>query len=249
MRYHEGVGGTETSSPLQFGSYIHRIFELGHEKKTLAELEKIANEQRKNYQFDSSYEPKINTCLRNFLRLNSSLEKTIGTELDFKVPIIENHPNPEMNALLHVIIDRVVMSKKGEVLLIDYKTGTWEKTKLDLFNDPQLRGYCYAYAKEYKMPLHKITLCHYYPLTDNLVTVKYMPSQINLYLKEVVSDIWEIRRKKKVDLVPTQNKFCSSCGYKNVCPEFFPMKEVLQRIEESKKSTPKILKKQDTLQE
>lgn len=217
------VGGDR--SPLNFGSFIHEIFELGVNSKSLQELEVIAEKIKPEYPFDNSYNGKVKTCLKNFLRLNSSLSETVGVEMNFTVTVVND-------VEYQVIIDRVVRGKNGGLLVIDYKTSKKEKTRLDLVQDNQLRGYVYAISKKENVPLSRITACHYYPLSDNLVTVNYLPMQINGYLKDLERDIWDIRKKKKVDLKPRENEFCSWCGKKFYCEIFNSSIDCKKRIDE-----------------
>jgi len=214
---------------MQFGSYIHKILELGVKAKTYEELTKIAEEQRPNYTFNDSYQKKIFICLKNFLRFNATLEETIGTELDFKVALIEGTDQ-------RVVIDRIIKSKQGSYLVIDYKTSADEKTKLELFNNDQLKAYTYAVSENFKIPVTKVIAAHYYPLTNNFVHVQYLPGQIQKYLIEVRKDIWDIRKKKKDDFTPRRNEFCNWCGYKDKCTEFYSAEDVKCRIDEAKKN-------------
>ncbi len=214
----------------QFGSFIHKIFELGYEKKTLKELQEIAASVRSKYIFeDKDFNLNlINTCLNNFLRFNAQLYKTIHTELDMKVEI-------EPGIFLHVIIDRVVKGLDGSILIIDYKSGFREKTKLELLKDPQMRGYVLAYSKQFNVPIEKITAMHYYPRTNNVVPVVYMNWDVTNQIKYVKNTTWNIRKAKITDFKPTKNSFCNFCGYKDtMCPLFVSPAEVSRRIEEEK---------------
>lgn len=229
LKYYERLPESGVNADaMQFGSYIHKIFELGVGAKTYEELTKIAEEHRSSYTFNDSYEKKIFICLKNFLRFNATLEDTVGTEVDFKVALLEGTDQ-------RVVIDRIIKSKKGNYLIIDYKTGADEKTKLELFNNDQLKAYTYAVSKHFNIPVTTIVAAHYYPLTNNFVPVQYLPSQINKYLGEVKKDVWDIRKRKKDDFAPSKNQFCNWCGYKDKCTEFFSPEDVKCRIEESKK--------------
>ena len=230
LKYYERIPESgNNADAMQFGSYIHKIFELGVSAKTYDELVKIAEEQRPNYTFNDSYNKKVFICLKNFLRFNATLEETVGTEVDFKVPLLEGTEQ-------RVVIDRIIKSKKGNYLIIDYKTSADEKSKLDLFNNDQLKAYTYAASKHFNVPVNRITAAHYYPLTNNFVPVAYLPGQIHKYVSDVQKDVWDIRKKKKEDFCPRKNEFCNWCGYKDKCTEFHSPEDVRARIDEAKKS-------------
>lgn len=218
----------EKQPHLDFGSYIHEIFELGYEKDTLADLLIIANDIKKSYRITEGYEKKVETCLRNFLRFNASLGETIGAEWAYEV-VYDSEKDIKFNG----IIDRIIRSKDGkEFLIIDYKTGRRELKKHDLFQNTQLQGYAYAVHKLMEVPIENITVAHYYPMSGNFVSVKYSWPQIGSYLKKKLTTFWNIRKAKKDDMCPSQNQFCDWCDYKDICPIFNNQ----SKINESKES-------------
>jgi len=219
---------------LHFGSFIHKILEDGVAATTLAELTNIAESVKKDYTFSETYNPKIEVCLRNFLRFNASLEETVATELVYEVVY-----DAEKEIKLNGIIDRVIKGKNGGYLIIDYKTSKRELKQLDLYQDRQMQGYAYAIHKLMKVPLDKITVAHYYPITNNFITVKYSPNQINQYLREKVDQVWKIRKMKKGDFCPMKNQFCDWCGYKSMCPLFNDEASIKKRIEEVRNAAKK----------
>jgi RecB family exonuclease len=213
---------------LHFGSYIHQIFEDGVESPDLAGLQQLAEENREKYKFNKSYEPKIELCLKNFLRFNATLPEVGISEQHFELEVAEG-------ITINGYIDRIIKGKEGGYLVIDYKTSKREKSKIDLYQDPQLKGYVYAVHKMYNVPLNKITAAHYYPLTNTFVNVQYTSNQIHAHIKAVVNDVWKIRKAKKEDLVPMRNQFCNWCSYKSLCTEFNECSLVEHRLSEAKK--------------
>ena len=232
LRYHERIRSEKSDiSPLQFGSYIHRIFELGFEAKTFQDLRDIGEEIRGEYEFEGPrYSNEIiEQCIRNFLRFNATLEKTIGVEIEYS---ITDEANDYSNT---GVIDRVIEGKDGSLLVIDYKTGKYEKTKKELLLDPQMKGYAVACSNLYNVPLGKITAAHFYPVTGNFVSVKYMPWSQAQYLKEKTNFIWKVRKAKKGQFPARKNKFCNWCEYKeDYCPLFSLPSLVQKRIDEAK---------------
>jgi RecB family exonuclease len=222
--YNEGL----STDALQFGSYIHKIFEDGVESETVDELREHASRLRNSYQFNGR-EADIEKCISNFHTFNGKLSGSVSTEMRFAVEVL---PDLEVNG----IIDRVVKGEKGGYLVIDYKTSKREKSKRDLYNDPQLMIYTAAISKMYKTDIRNITVAHYYPLTGNLVTIKYLPSHIKSFLRKLDEKKWTIRKKKTDDFKPRVNQFCDWCGYKNLCPKFGGTAKMLEEAISKKKS-------------
>ena len=212
---------------LHFGSYIHKILEDGVNAKTKEELLQIAENTRGTYKITEKYKGNDIVCIENFLEFNSQLSESVSTEQAFEVPIKDD-------ITLNGIIDRVVKGTDGGYLVIDYKTSKREKSKVELYQDSQLKGYVYAISQLYGVSYDKIVAAHYYPLTNNLVTVQYSVPQINQHLRTIVDHVWKIRKAKKDDLKPSRNDFCNWCPYKGACPEYCTIEEVNKKVEELK---------------
>lgn len=216
---------------LQYGSYIHKILEDGVECSEENELWEHAHRLRKNYKFEGR-EKDTEACIKNFLRFNSSLTETVSTEMRFKVDVLDDL---EVNG----IIDRVVKGETGKFLVIDYKTSKREKNKRELYTDPQLMIYAAAISKMYKVPINDIMVAHYYPITGHLVTVRYLPSQVSNFLRQLDNKKWKIRKKKVDEFNPRVNRFCDWCGYKNLCPLFGGTDDMLEEALCAKKEKSK----------
>jgi radical SAM protein with 4Fe4S-binding SPASM domain len=215
------------TAALHFGSYIHKILEEGVNAKSPEDLQVIAEEVKGSYKVSKKYEGKDLKCINNFLKFNPKLEETVATELVFEVPVKDD-------ITLNGVIDRVIKGKDGGYLVIDYKTSKREKSKVELYQDTQLKGYVYAISKLYEVPFSQIVAAHYYPLTNNFVHVQYSVPQINAHLRKIVDEVWKIRKKKKNEMKANRNEFCNWCAYKSACPEFCTMQEVNKKIEELK---------------
>ncbi len=214
---------------LHFGSYIHKIFEDGVNIQSEKELVKLSEELRGEYKVSTDYTGKDLICIKNFLEFNKKLGETVATELSFEVELGKD-------IKLNGIIDRIIKGKNNTYLIIDYKTSKKEKSKIELYQDTQLKGYTYAVHKMFNVPIKNITVAHYYPLTDNLVNVSYTSNQINSYVKSIIDEVWRIRKAKKESLVATRNEFCNWCPYKSLCPEFndpLVIEENLKKIKTS----------------
>lgn len=229
LRYHTKLVGTpKNESALNFGSFIHKIFEEGYQAKDIKTLRSLAERYRKEYHVSYSMNQKIDICISNFFRFNQKLEETLATELKYEVPI-------GMDMTQNGIIDRVIKGTSGGILVIDYKTSKREKTELTLLQDAQLKAYCHATSNLYKVSYDKIVCAHYYPMTNNFVKVRFNRSQINSFVKTETQRIWEIRKNKKEQFKPTENDFCNWCDYQEVCPQFVNPLILPQRLDELKK--------------
>jgi putative RecB family exonuclease len=222
-RYEEEAGNADA---LHFGSYIHRILELGVDASGVDQLRIIADQERNNYDFPDSMLGRVDRCLKNFFEFNKNLSETVATEMVYEVVYDE-----EKDIRLNGVIDRIVKGDDGSYLIIDYKTSKRELSDVDLFQDRQLQGYAYAIHKMMKVPIDKIVVAHFYPLTGKFVHVKFFPSQIKKYLSEKVKQVWEIRKKKKDEFRPIRNNFCKWCGYQSLCPEFNDQMVVNKRVQ------------------
>lgn len=212
---------------LQFGSYIHKVLEDGVDAKSCEDLVKIAEQVRPSYKVSEKYEGKDLTCFQNFFEFNAKLGESLATELVFEVPL-------KGDITLNGIIDRVIKGDKGGYLIIDYKTSKREKTKTELFQDSQLKGYVYAICNMYGVKPQDVVAAHYYPLTGNFVHLTYSPAQISAHVNKVVDEVWKIRKKKKEDFVSMRNDFCNWCAYKGACPEFNDQATCTKKIDELK---------------
>jgi CRISPR/Cas system-associated exonuclease Cas4 (RecB family) len=229
VEYLQGIYNVNSNTDaLQYGSYVHKIFELGTELETLEELQNLAGELRPNYQFSSIKEKNLGLILENFFKFNKQLEETVSNEMVFKVDITDDYS-------INGIIDRVIKGKSGGYLVIDYKTSRRPTPKSELFTDPQMLMYAYAISKEFNVPIDKIAVAHYYPHLDKLVSVRYGRAQVSVFLRELKNKIWEIRKTKKEQLKASQNQWCNWCQYKDLCPEFGGTEKCLLEAKEAEK--------------
>lgn len=214
-RLSEDLNPNLNTDALQYGSYIHKIFEDGNDATTIEELEQLAEDLRPNYHFPDEKMKNTQKSLENFLALQEKLRsktEDVSTEMAFSVDCGND-------IALNGIIDRVVKNENGEYLVIDYKTSKRAKTKMDLFKDPQMVIYAFAIAQMFKVPVNKIRCAHYYPHLDKLVDIQYTQAHVNNEVKKAIQKVWEIRKKKADEFPPRPNTFCRWCPFYTVCPK------------------------------
>lgn len=202
---------SKNEDSLQFGSFIHKVFELGFKNNDIKELQKISEEVKGNYKLAGKIEDKTKICIENFLRFNSQLGETVATELVFEIPIAEGI---DYNG----VIDRVIKGKDGGYLVVDYKTSKSEKSRKALLDDNQMKAYAFAISTLYNVPLSKVYCGHYYPLSNNFVTVQFPKILIDEWKRKEIDKVWRIRKKKQDEFPPQKNMFCDWCEYKPMCP-------------------------------
>ena len=134
--------------------------------------------------------------------MNSKLEESVSTEQRFNIELTDDFG-------LNGIIDRVVKGKTGKYLVIDYKTSRVPSTTTELYKDPQMLMYTYAISVMYGVKIENITVAHYYPHLDKMVSVNFKNPQIVQFLKGLKAKVWEIRKKKATDFPAQQNQWCN----------------------------------------
>jgi CRISPR/Cas system-associated exonuclease Cas4 (RecB family) len=222
-----------SDTAMAFGSYIHKVFELGVNTSSLEDLTKIAEEVKPTYKYDQDYDKVIPKCLKNFFEFNSKISKaqTVGIELNEELKIDD---------FAYIgIIDRVLKAEDGSIMIVDYKTSKREKTKLELFTDKQLIGYAVSISKNWNVPINKITCGHFYPITGNFVYVTFQYPQVSKFIQDIKNEVWTIRKKAKADFQPIRNRFCDWCGFKYVCPLFTDQNTIIRLIQENKETRSK----------
>lgn len=237
----DDYNGITNTDALQYGSYIHKIFEDGVEAKEVDELFTLATTLRKNYHFGPEKDKATEGNLKNFFHLNERLaSKTvhIAAEQSFAIEIKDGFA-------INGIIDRIVKNKAGEYLVIDYKTSKRSMTKTEMYNDPQMVMYAFAISKMYNVPTSKVRVAHYYPHKDLLVDIKYTTAHVNNFMRKLVEKIWEIRKRKKSEFFPEVNQYCKWCGYYDICPRGQGTERILRETLDSDETKLRIKEKRD----
>jgi len=214
MVFNEKVDNTDH---LQFGSYLHRIFELGIKCTKLEELLIIAKEERDNYTFFESRNKEIKNHLMNFLVFAGRVrDNVIATEQSIEIPILDSKGKEVFST--NPKIDLLVQGKRGKILIVDFKTGKNEKTQFELLKDNQLRFYTMVVSESMNIPVNKVSASLMYTKSGRLTNpITYTPQMIASFKKGCIDDVWRLRKKKKLDLAPRLNRFCNWCQFKGLC--------------------------------
>jgi len=96
--------------------------------------------------------------------------------------------------------------------------------------------YAYAVSKMFNVSLDNVTVAHYYPHLDKLISISYGRTQVSQFLRILENKIWEIRKKKKEEFVASQNQYCNWCNFKELCPEFGGTEQMLEEAKEREKA-------------
>jgi RecB family exonuclease len=221
--------GNKNEDALNFGSFVHKVFELGYEQKDFKSLMRIAEGERSTYKVPFHENDRLKKCIENFLLWNQGLGETVSTEKMYELPL-----DADKDIRFIGIIDRVIKGRDGGYLVIDYKTSKREKKKKDLMDNSQLLGYAWAIHQTYGVPYSKIWCAHYYPVTGNFVPVRFSPFQVSNWVKRQIDKVWKIRKKKTDEFYAQENIFCNWCEYQKACPRFECDQIVSKRIDEQK---------------
>lgn len=219
--------GSKNEEALNFGSFIHKVFELGYRETDKKELMKIAESQRSVYHIPFQMNDRINSCISNFLQWNAKMGETLSTE-----GFVEEFLDEKNDIKFIGVIDRVIKGKDGGYLVVDYKSSKREKKTKDLLDDKQLMGYAWAISQRYKVDVSKVWCAHFYPVTGNFYPVQFSRMQIAMWKKKEIDKVWRIRKKKKDDFPAQSNIFCDWCEMKDVCEKFTSKDLVCKRLDE-----------------
>ena len=223
-KYVEHLPEQRDTKATDFGSFIHKVFEECPNSQNLDELVEKAVSLVKRFNIPEDYFDLTITCLKHFIEFNAKLtSKTLSTELKFKLEVPNDVP-------YNGVIDRIEQSEQGSLLILDYKTSKSEKDIKNLREDKQLTGYAFAANKLYNVPYSKIVVGILYVRTGKFITTQVTELDVKKFLAGRRQLIWEIRKSKKNDFKPKKQKYCNWCGFKSVCPLFFPDTIVESRL-------------------
>lgn len=108
-------------------------------------------------------------------------------------------------------IDRVD-KKKGELHIIDYKTGKLKPKEVD-----PLQLYCYAIILERKFRLPVASVAYYFLGENKVIDYESTRKKLNHTLTSIKEEVNKISSEKAFPARP--NKYCSTCDFLEICPK------------------------------
>ncbi|MFA6427923.1 MAG: UvrD-helicase domain-containing protein [Candidatus Buchananbacteria bacterium] len=180
---------------------------------TLEELQDLYEQSWQGDWFESpeqkvEYLAKGRSILKNFYQsLGEKFPVPLYLEYPFNLKISDGQ-----DYTIKGVIDRVD-EEAGQLVLIDYKTGTAKNpSKLTLEDKEQLLIYQIAAEEIFDRPVQK--LYYYYLEGDLKAEFLGTAKELEKVKNKVIKTIEEIRRGK---FLPTPGRICKFCDFKNIC--------------------------------
>lgn len=209
FRYHDKLP-TGPAPAAEFGSFVHKIYE--HAVLDGEDPKKLAKKFLEKFKFPHSYLELLPQMIRRWEALNEKIP--LGDpEKEFTLDL------PGTDIPLVGVIDRVIEMPNG-LLVVDYKTGRWQKSKRQLKEDPQLTLYSYAASKLYGVKPENITLGLWYTRTGDMPTVKFTQDQVTKYIHYAGDVANTIRDTPPEDAVAKINNLCNVCDFNDRCETY-----------------------------
>jgi hypothetical protein len=202
---------------LEFGSFIHKLFELVVLGKSMAEA--LTEADKEHSAFSKSYRERIGSILSKFQFFNESINNsgflsqsaeekfdlTLGAQ---KIPITGT-------------IDRKI-KYNNKILIIDYKTSQKRnQVHPSMINrDKQLMTYIWATAKIENVPVENISGMLFYVESGDKLVCTPDPRMVTLYMFECENLAKKIIATKPETVRGCVSKLCNYCEYRNMCPDF-----------------------------
>jgi len=226
LRYILGVP-TPPSGALSLGSSVHDILKEFYEeiksgKKGSARLlnkilkEKWIDEGYISKKHEQESYKKATEMLMKFFREDFEKENLpVLLEQPFVVPLRKSGENP---LKVGGVIDRVDDLGKGDIEIIDYKTGASMPTQREVDKNLQLSLYALAATRVNEPPLdkkpEKVKLTLYY-LDEG---IRLSTQRTAVQLNEAANEVFKVRREiEESDFKCSGHPFCQNCEYKTFC--------------------------------
>lgn len=229
LKYHDKIKIVEYKDYLEFGSYIHYVFEHYIKNKlSLKEASELAIKQFNK--FGNDYKKNIPTIFRHFEEFNKNIYSSEiskeDVELEFNIDI--------SGFIFNGKIDRNIKYTNEKFLIVDYKSTATrnELNKTEAKSDGQLAKYVYMIHKLYDVPIKNIWGMLFYVLSGNKILVSFTEEEVMNHIEESVEIAKKIYSMPPELAKPKITALCSHCEYRNVCQpyqKFLTIKESATR--------------------
>lgn len=206
FRYHEKRRAPESPSA-QFGKWIHKALEISIKERK--DLQTVLKEELEGYPFPRKYLSRVPQIVKN-IKTKSKLLINGETEVKFELPFFET-------IKVRGVID-LIQKKEDQILVLDYKTSLFEKSRQDLQQDIQLRLYSYAAQKITQLPNEHINVALFYLDSGNILSTTYTTEEINRFVEQTLEVIDRIISTPPVKAIPKPSKACYYCEFRKLCP-------------------------------
>jgi len=206
LKYHDEIPETGEMPAAQFGSWIHKGLEL-HVKDGVS-IQEALKSCVNDYSFGNDLLSFLPSILRNFQKVNEGLEKG-KTEFEFKLDAGFGVP-------VNGVIDRLI-PRGDRYLILDYKTGRFQKTKSQLKTNYQLLIYAWAAHTLTETPYEKLDLALAYLRSGDLITVSFKAFEVETFLGVLAQKVKTIQEMEPEGAKPKPGGACNLCSYTDKC--------------------------------
>lgn len=209
----------KSTDHMQFGRFLHKVYEDSIFLPTLEEVRKVAEKERPKYKFKEKRDKEIESHLKNFFGFaNKVRENVIATEQHMKFILLDE--KGEEVVTLNPVIDLIIKGKTGRYLIVDYKSGSsrYEKNHFDMLKDTQMRFYSMIISHDLNVSPEKISVAHLYTKSGGFTNpITYSSQMIASFEREVINEVYRIKEIPPNGFKPRINQFCNWCDYKGLC--------------------------------
>ena len=206
LKYDDQIPPLKESPAAEFGKWIHKGLELA--VKDNRDVKDTLREYVNDFKFSTDYLDRVPTILENFHKRNRNLPAG-KTEFEFEMDAGCGVP-------LVGVIDRLIV-QENKCMVLDYKTGRFQKSRKSLQTDAQLLIYSYAAHQLTDIPYESIHLSLLYLLSGKVLSISYQWKDVELFLRKAAEEVHTIQNMPPEKAKPQIHYGCSWCEYRDIC--------------------------------